>query len=294
MDTFPSKPGVKRKIQDLEHHHHDVKTEAKRGSPDTSSPGAAASMNPLALANLGENLRILPVPEETDTLQETDAKLRDLSKIVEEGHSLALWTGLKLSSPHAHDPTALAKSLMTPQELMCYECCFGPKERHKASGKHPTTTSTTDDSSSHNGATVGTWQPPEFNWTANGMPIPQGRQSMKKFSQRAAAMDLIWAHQGATPENAAWLTFNQPEALPLVKAVTKVMNIKRHFQENRPYSGELTNMEVAELETIRKINSMAVKNMMREVERVRRLAKQIKDSMAILEGRIQSLEGPRS
>ncbi|EAU31382.1 predicted protein [Aspergillus terreus NIH2624] len=262
--------GTKRKSDDHEHPPREIK-------PDPAGV-YDATLNPLHLADLSEKLKILPVPEDGDTLEETAAKLCELAKVVSEGNSVALWTGLQLSSsPHARDPETMAKAQMTPQELTQYEAWQAVRQGREVGGP---------EGGSSGGLPAGVMR--AFDWDANLAPMP-GAQSEKRFRQRAAAMDVIWDHQCATPEHAVWLTFHMVEALPLVKAVTKVMNVKRHFGENDPYPG-LTGMEVAELETVRKIVSVAERNRTRELERIRRLTRSINDAAATIRTRLQVLE----
>ncbi|KAL5366653.1 hypothetical protein BJX96DRAFT_40630 [Aspergillus floccosus] len=261
--------GTKRKSDGHEHPPREIK-------PDPAGV-YDATLDPLHLADLGEKLKILSVPQDGDTLEETAAKLCDLAKVVEEGNSVALWTGLQLSSPHARDPESIAKAQMTPQELIQYEAWQAMRQKCESG----------DEEGGRSGEQL-VEGIRAFDWGANVAPIP-GAQSEKRFRQRAAAMDVVWDHQGATPEHAAWLTFHMVELLPLVKAVTKVMNIKRHFSENDPYPG-LTGMEVAELETVRKIISVAERNRTRELERIRRLTRSINDAAGIIRTRLQALE----
>ncbi|OOF92788.1 hypothetical protein ASPCADRAFT_210054 [Aspergillus carbonarius ITEM 5010] len=133
---------------------------------------------------------------------------------------------------------------------------------------------------------------PEFDWDENVAPVPQGAQSLKKFTQRAEAMDIIFDHQGATPENASWLTANMVFALPLVKAVTKVTNIGKHMENmnNDRHTRGLTDMEAAEVDTVRKLVAIADKNTNREMAKIHRWTRSIKESMLVLKARADALE----
>ena len=237
-------------------------------------------MHPLALKDLGENLKILPVPMDTDDLETTSRKMQDLARVVEQGNSLALWTGLKLASHNKRrDLESSARSQMTESEWELYERWKGMQD-------------TCNDGDEHNNLNEQQkpMDVPEFDWNENKAPVPTGAHSVRKFTQRAAAMDMVWGHEGATPEHASWLTFNMPVMLPLIKAITKVSNIQKHIQNADPLAGKLTDMEAAEIETVRRVVEVAEGNRLRELERIRKLAKSICESAAIIKSRAEGLE----
>lgn len=233
----------------------------------------AAGVNPIDLLALSQDLRIIPVPEDDDGLESTAQKMEDLAKVVRDGNSLALYTGLKLAPPPPQNPEDTAVAEMTPQERMMYNT-WKTRRTSDQSRQDPSSPQV----------------PPAFDWDANVAPVPTGAHSRKKFAQRAAAMDIIWGHEGATPEHAAWLTFHRPSVLPLVKAVTKVTNLTRHMKDHEPRSQRLSDMEAAELETIRQIIMVAERNRSRELERIRTMTRNIAESVAILKSRVHDLE----
>ena len=112
--------------------------------------------------------------------------------------------------------------------------------------------------------------------------------NLKTFSQRAAAMDIIWQREGTTPENAAWLTSFVPHMMPLVKAVSKLSTAEVHLNSHGPYS-QLNEDDIAEIDTIRTIIATVEKNVARERERMRKLVEGINESNAIIRGRLASL-----
>ncbi|KAF7121958.1 hypothetical protein CNMCM5793_009512 [Aspergillus hiratsukae] len=248
----------------------------------TQTPEPA--LDPTDLKHLGENLKILPVPSVNDDLETTAKKMRALAKVVSDGNSLALFTGLQMASEHSRDPESIAVSQMTPDERYLYEAW--QKSRKHRKRKNPD-----DQDSEESSNRAGKVPAVDFDWVKNVAPVPDGAQSLKKFTQRAAAMDIVWEHQGATPENAAWLTFNLPAALPLVKAVCRVRNAEKHRQNNRDSSMRgLTDMEATEVETVRKIVSLAERNRTRELEKIRKLTRSITESAAVIKARIKALE----
>lgn len=201
-----------------------------------------------------------PVPDTTDDLEATAQKLEALAKVVTDGNSLALFTGLQLSSPRPRDAEGIAKSQMTPSERDAYE--------NWKTNRVPV---------------------PPFDWERNKSALPGGRaQTVKKFTRRAEAMDLVWVHSGATAEHASWLTFNMVGTLPLVKAVTRVLATKKQFRDD-PLS-ELSPMEAAEVETARTIVYIAERNRERELRRIRQLTRSISRSTGVLNARLATLE----
>ncbi|KAF7159084.1 hypothetical protein CNMCM5623_004317 [Aspergillus felis] len=248
-----------------------LRNQATGGCSDEQSNNAItqdpeAAIDPTDLQHLGENLKILPVPSVNDDLETTAKKMRALAKV------------------HLEDPKSLAVSQMTIDERVQYEAW--QRARKNRTRKNP------GDQDSEEASNRGGEVPAvDFDWVKNVAPVPDGAQSLKKFTERAAAMDIIWDHQGATPENAAWLTFNLPAILPLVKAVCRVRTAERHRQNNRdPSMRRLTDMEVAEVETVRKIVSLAERNRTRELEKIRKLTRSITESAAVIKARVKSLE----
>lgn len=235
----------------------------------------------MSYQKLRQDFTIHPIPEIDDDLETTATKLKDLASVVQKGNSLALWTGLKAATPQPRsDAETNARMQMTPSERQAYDAW---KE--------------------------GKYQIPEFEWTGNVAVVPNGVQSLKKFEKRAVAMDIIWGWRPlsqpereedkekegssgvtarATPENASWLTFNMPATLPLIQAVVRVLNAEKQAQQN-PHAG-LSEMEVVEMETARKIVATAERNRSRELERIRLLTRSISQNTEVMKARIQSLE----
>lgn len=235
----------------------------------------AAGPDSIDLVTPSQNLRDIPVPvpDDGDDLETTAQRMEDLAKVVRDGDSLALYTGLKLAPAQPQNPEDLAVATMTPQERMMYNAWK---------------TSRKPDQSSRDPSDSQGLRP--FNWDANVAPVPTGAQSHKKFAKRAAAMDLVWGHEGATPEHAAWLTFHMPNGLPLVNAVTKITNLTMHMKQHDPQTRRLRDAKVAELETIRQIIMVAERNRCRELERIRTMTRSIAESVTTLKSRVHNLE----
>lgn len=259
----------------------------------------------------------LALPSPTDDLETSATKLAALADTVQQGNSLALFTGLQGVTPHMRDAETRARAQMTIEEREAYD---GWKE--------------------------GWYRLPVFDWEKNVAAVPGGAASWKKFGQRAASMDVIWGvgNEGkdaddkqaaagvggedgngrgglaqsragagadpnssntvpdvlhsrgpvtvtATPENASWLTFNMPVMLPLVNAVTRVLKAQKQAQQD-PHAG-LSDMEAAEMETVRKIVATVERNRSCELERIRRLTRSICQDAEILKSRVTFLESKR-
>jgi hypothetical protein len=253
-------------------------------SNNATTQNPEAAIDPTDLQHLRENLKILPVPSVNDDLETTAKKMKALAKVVSDGNSLALFTGLQMASQHLNDPESIAVSQMTIDERVQYEAW-------QKARKNGTMKNSGDQDSEEASNRDGNVPAVGFDWVKNVDPVPDGAQSLKKFTERAAAMDIIWDHQGATPENAAWLTFNQPAILPLVKAVCRVRTAEKHRKNNRdPSMRGLTDMEAAEVETVRKIVSLAERNRTRELEKIRKLTRSITESAAVVKARVKVLE----
>ncbi|KAJ5584573.1 uncharacterized protein N7459_004373 [Penicillium hispanicum] len=210
----------------------------------------------MAVVNCDEFPFVLPIPRETDDLEVTVRKLNGLAGVVRTGQRLVLTTGVA-SNPRRHNAEAFAKERMTAMELAQYE-------EWKEQKSHL----------------------PDFDWTVNQVPVPPG--GLNTFSQRAAAMDILWQRQGATPENAAWLNANIPRMMPLVKAITKLLAAQTHLERHNQWA-PLSDNEIAELHALRMIIALADKNLACERERLRKLAKSVHESVVVLQGRIASL-----
>ncbi|KAJ5280585.1 hypothetical protein N7478_005957 [Penicillium angulare] len=197
----------------------------------------------------------LPIPQGHDTLESTAVKLRSLANAIESGGRLSMMSGTA-STPHRHDTEAFAKERMTAVELDQYE---GWKHQRLII--------------------------PSINWDTERLAVPPGGEHT--FTQRAAAMDIIWNHQGASPENASWLTHNIPHIMPLIKAVTKVLSAQQHLEVHDPLS-KLSDNEIVETQSLRLITAVADENLARERDRLRQLAQSINESKAILMERAKS------
>lgn len=199
---------------------------------------------------------LLPIPKPEDDLETTARKLHGLADAVSNGGSLKLSSCQASASRKQAEAEAFAKERMSTRELKQYEEWKTKK------------------------LTL-----PVFDWTANRqLPVP--RAALKTYTQRAAAMDIIWQRQDTTPAHAAWLTENMPEMMPLDRAITKLRNAQAHLEKHSSMAG-LTASEIAELETLQLVNATVEATVARERERVRRLAESVNESCAVLRRRLK-------
>lgn len=200
----------------------------------------------------GDASGFLPMPEPTDDLDTTARKLRELARVVTSGKSLAVATGYQQAAHATRDPEALARMSMTPSEL----------EQFDAWKK-------------------GLPMPP-FDWAANRKAVPTGAQSQLRMERRAKAMDIIWGHEGGSAENASWLTSNMSYAIPLVVAVVRMHAAERELRGGQE---ELTEYELAEVQTSHKVVAIAMDNMNQVYRRLNEIARDINHSKEVIQAR---------
>lgn len=223
-----------------------------------TEPAGEYPVTPQQLAQLTRNefpFR-LQLPKPGDDLTTTARKLSTIASVIAAGHSLSLTAGVA-SNIHERKIEAFAKERMVEAELAQYEVWKQKK-----------------------------FKLPEINWVENVAPVSP--ESQKTFTQRAAAIDMIWGQQGTTPENAAWLTTNIPAMLPLVRAATKLLSARTHLHKHDPLA-QLSDPDRVELETLQLIRTVADENVAREREHMRLMIEDINRSVAIARGRLESL-----
>lgn len=95
------------------------------------------------------------------------------------------------------------------------------------------------------------------------------------------------ARARATPENALRLTLNMPAMLPLTKAVVRVSNAEKQAWLDPYYA--LSEMNVVEIKTVRKIIATMDENVARAKAEFRQYARDINESTGIVTVRTQQL-----
>ncbi|CAH0019231.1 unnamed protein product [Clonostachys rhizophaga] len=195
---------------------------------------------------------VLPTPEPTDDPQTTALKLRALAKAVEEGASLAVRTGYKRAVHTDRDAVMIAKQRMTPAEAAQYDIW--------ASGVVM----------------------PAIDWKVSVKDVG----GAAGFLYHAQAMRAIWKDNSITPGNAAWLHSELRAALPLVTAMAKVFAARRELTGGQE---ALSAMEVAELQTARKVVAIAVGNLNQASAHLGAISRDINHSRQIIQAREKAL-----
>ncbi|UDZ92911.1 hypothetical protein [Beauveria bassiana bipartite mycovirus 1] len=201
--------------------------------------------------------RLLPVPEENDSLSEIARKMRAIANIVETGRSAAVYTGFKGAASQERDAEKIALQAMTATERGQYDAW---KARVKL---------------------------PDFLWAAYKDKLPEGKSAQKRFEMHAAAMGRIWAFDKAEAAHAAWLFRNWSYAIPLVTAVEKVIGAERGLHGGLK---KLNEYELAEIQTIHRFNSIAMDRVNKVYEELNRVARDINHSKSILQAREHALK----
>ncbi|KAI9925542.1 hypothetical protein MW887_005923 [Aspergillus wentii] len=109
--------------------------------------------------------------------------------------------------------------------------------------------------------------PPTMDWNANVAAVPDGKKQPEKTHAAGGC---------------------NGRALPLVKAVTRMLNAERHYG-NEPRA-RMTDLEAAELDTLCKIRDTAERNRSRELARIRKLMREIVHAQGVIGTRIRALE----
>ena len=193
---------------------------------------------------------VLPMPSPTDSLIVLCDKLHNIALAVEQGRSAAVATGYAAATQRQCDPVIIAKRLMLPMELEQYEA----------------------------------WQEgmklPEFDFELDRSEVPGGTAATKRYIDRAEALKALYHHPGqAAPENAAWYWQNYEYAIPLVKAMDRVIKARRNL-----HSGihELSEHEVAEIQVCGKVTAIVNRALNETMVGPKALRRQIQEDIDTL------------
>lgn len=218
---------------------------------------------PAQLAQLTSNgfSFLVPIPQLGDDLETTFTKIHGLADAVANGGVLTSPNPSAAASHPQPEPEAVTlakRGMMTPTECKMFEDW-----------------------------NAGRVTLPQFNWDTNQDPVPP--QGLKTFTQRAAAMDVVWQREGTTPAHAVWLSTRMAKWVPLVKAVEKVLKAQVQLEQQEGWNRGLTAGEMAELQTLQQIDQIVEANIALEKQRVAQQADSINESMAALRWRLKAL-----
>lgn len=232
-------------------------------TPPTTPPKRDGSGNQVYYSGL--------IPKNSDSLAAIARKMERLAGIVQRNESLAVHTNFTFSKFNGIDPEAIAIKNMDEMELYWYQ---GWKDSEANNRNDRGNAVNYEEDENDIGAR---FQVPSVDWSSPDFAaqVPNGQKSRQTFTYRAEAMQKIWLPNAVeevkkeeeadtarssqvytiTPENAAWLTSNMIDMLPLVKAVSKIQSAERDL------AGGLTALtihEMAELQTIKGIASIVM------------------------------------
>ncbi|KAL5002866.1 hypothetical protein BDV10DRAFT_156392 [Aspergillus recurvatus] len=73
---------------------------------------------------------------------------------------------------------------------------------------------------------------PPFNWDDYVAPVKRTPRSIRQHNNRAAAMNVVFQHNEAIPENASWLWKHMPHLKPLIRVMIKVMELEKQIRRD--------------------------------------------------------------
>ncbi|KAL4764651.1 uncharacterized protein BDW70DRAFT_170768 [Aspergillus foveolatus] len=73
---------------------------------------------------------------------------------------------------------------------------------------------------------------PPFNWDEYVIPVKRTPRSIRRHKNRAAAMNVVFQHNEAVPENASWLWKHMPHLKPLIRVMIKVMELEKQIRRD--------------------------------------------------------------
>jgi hypothetical protein len=171
-------------------------------------------------AQLGDRGPVLRFPEVGDDLDTITDKMKLAGDIVRKGESVAVHTGYRYTA------TKVAVEQMDPAERRQYEIW---KNGHRL---------------------------PSLDKVTNRLPLPKSSltqqpnpNTVKLYQDRAKALDIMYKTSGHTGENVAYFQKTYKDAIPLVKAVTRVYKANRHRHPDMDWE-QLSPDELAEYETL--------------------------------------------
>lgn len=166
-------------------------------------------------------------------------------------------TGYGGAAHTTRDPEQLARMSMTPLEVEMMEAF-------------------------HEGVAL-----PQVDWSRSSDELPTGEKARQRMERRAAALRGIYRTEAITPGNAVWFTKNQEYLLPLVIAIAKCQAATRELSGGQT---ELSEMEMAEVQTIHKANAVGlqvVNDMFRQLNAMVRKINSSKDTLQAREHAIK-------
>jgi hypothetical protein len=142
----------------------------------------------------------LPIPEIGDSVALLHLKLVALEKVVHARKSIAVVTQFAATPVQQRDATKNAVKQMTPNELQWWQAY-----------------------------TENRFQLPNIDWPRDIGIAPTSTKPLRLARRRAEALNYLYKTDQAKPGHSVWFVEKQPEYLPLVKAMARVIGAERHL-----------------------------------------------------------------
>jgi hypothetical protein len=165
----------------------------------------------------------LSVPRQGGSVGQVIIKLTAILDVVRAGKSIAENTTDSAAPNQRASPEMIARSQTPPLE---YEAWTTFKQ--------------------------GLWRLPELDWNKKHLPPPTSLKSLKVARRRAEALNRLYETDQANEGHVTWITQNEIEFLPMVKATARVIGAER----NHVGGGEWQATELADLQLINRILSI--------------------------------------
>ncbi|CDM33162.1 hypothetical protein DTO013E5_5656 [Penicillium roqueforti] len=194
---------------------------------------------------LPDTTTFLSTPQPTDKLVETHKKLKRLAELIGEGKSLAIHTNYAKAPQKERNPIDEAKKRMRSIEIEQYNAWVA-------------------------GAVM-----PTVDWKNSNKTVELPKAEKSHFKHQVHAIREIYPNSHITRKNAHWFIANFRYVMPLIEAVAMVRRVRWEYvcdQEGPSRidlaDQELTEMELAELETARSIIRITINTLQKRQRRL--------------------------
>jgi hypothetical protein len=206
----------------------------------------------------------LPTPEPGDNLVTLANKMRDLAEVINEGKSLALFTGLSKAVSQTLDQEESALNSMTPDETKKWQYFRAGAEL------------------------------PAIDFDTDKSPVPGGHGSAASWQEKAFGLAYLYGKRvdvqldvtGVSVENVAWVFKNKQPMISLVTAAVKYIKAERGLRSG---VANATPMEMAEYTTCGRVAGTANAARQAIMEEVNRLNRAIQADCDIVQERHRAL-----
>nr|WMI40031.1 MAG: hypothetical protein [Rhizoctonia cerealis orthocurvulavirus] len=199
---------------------------------------------------------VLPVPEEGDSLETLYRKADALAKIVEDGRSLAIYTGFKQTSLGSVDPVEAARRSFTAAEERLWDAwCEGSALPQ-----------------------------PDWNQAPSNPRESDGKR--EQLAKWAHALNIIYKRTDLEGRHVTQFKKELEPLIPLVTAMMGVISAKRGLLSG---TTKLTEMEMAEYQTARKIASTVSDETNKIMRAIKEATNRLHQRNQVLQERVRQL-----